>query len=96
MIEDRPTPKNSSVLWDENNQKLIVLLANHLDFGATTIAKISCDRWKWLYDPFAVPPLEVVQQFVLTFQTADQASRRNRKTQEQPLTESENPYNTEL
>ena len=126
------------VLWDETNKKEVVLLTNHLTFGATTIAKIYRDRWeielffktlkqhlkiktfvgttpnalaiqiwtaliailllkflqfkskciltpcrliallrlnlftyrdlwKWLSDPFAVPPLEPVQQLKLTF-----------------------------
>ncbi len=34
------------VVWDEANQREIVLLTNHLDFGATTIAAIYKDRWE--------------------------------------------------
>ena len=33
------------VVWDETNQREIVLLTNHLQFGATTIAAIYKDRW---------------------------------------------------
>ena len=33
------------VVWDEVNQREIVLLTNHMDFGATTIADIYKDRW---------------------------------------------------
>ena len=32
------------VVWDEANQRRIVLLSNHLEFGATTIAAIYQDR----------------------------------------------------
>jgi IS4 transposase len=133
-----PDKMRRIVLWDEKNQKKVVLLTNHLTFGATTIAKIYRDRWeielffktlkqhlkiktfvgttpnalatqiwtaliaillvkflqfkskckltpcrliallrlnlfsyrdlwKWLDDPFAVPPIEPVQQLKLTF-----------------------------
>lgn len=34
------------VVWDEENQRAIVLLTNHLEFGATTIAAIYRDRWE--------------------------------------------------
>ncbi len=34
------------VVWDEKNQKEIVLLTNHLQFGANTIAAIYKDRWE--------------------------------------------------
>ncbi|MDP6019530.1 MAG: IS4 family transposase, partial [Candidatus Latescibacteria bacterium] len=34
------------VVWDEVNQRPIVLLTNHLEFGATTIAAIYRDRWE--------------------------------------------------
>jgi hypothetical protein len=34
------------VVWDEENEREIVLLTNHLDFGATTIAEIYRERWK--------------------------------------------------
>ena len=34
------------VVWDEENQKEIVLLTNHLGFAASTIARIYKDRWQ--------------------------------------------------
>ena len=34
------------VVWDEENECEIVLLTNHLDFGATTIADIYKERWQ--------------------------------------------------
>ena len=34
------------VVWDRDNQREIVLLTNHLEFGATTIAAIYKDRWE--------------------------------------------------
>lgn len=34
------------VVWDEENQREIVLLTNHMDFGATTIAEIYRERWQ--------------------------------------------------
>jgi hypothetical protein len=34
------------VVWDEENQKEIVLLTNHMDFAASTIARIYKDRWQ--------------------------------------------------
>ncbi len=34
------------VVWDQENQRQIVLLTNHLDFGASTIAAIYKDRWE--------------------------------------------------
>lgn len=33
-------------VWDKTNDRTIVLLTNHLTFGATTIAKIYKDRWQ--------------------------------------------------
>ena len=33
-------------VWDEENEKVIVLLTNHMTFGATTIAAIYKDRWQ--------------------------------------------------
>lgn len=33
-------------VWDEENKKVIVLLTNHMTFGATTIAAIYKDRWQ--------------------------------------------------
>ena len=43
--EKCPHPLRRVVVWDEPNQREIVLLTNHLDFGATTIAAIYKDRW---------------------------------------------------
>lgn len=34
------------VVWDEQKQEEVVLLTNHLQFGATTIAAIYKDRWQ--------------------------------------------------
>jgi hypothetical protein len=34
------------VVWDAQNEREIVLLTNHLEFGATTIAAIYKDRWE--------------------------------------------------
>ena len=34
------------VVWDEIKERKIVLLTNHLDFGATTISAIYKDRWE--------------------------------------------------
>lgn len=34
------------VVWDPDNDRQIVLLTNHLDFGASTIAAIYKDRWE--------------------------------------------------
>jgi hypothetical protein len=33
-------------VWDEENEKVIVLLTNHMTFGSTTIAAIYKDRWQ--------------------------------------------------
>lgn len=34
------------VVWDKDNEREIVLLTNHFDFGASTIAAIYKDRWE--------------------------------------------------
>ena len=34
------------VVWDSKNERIIVLLTNHLKFGATTIAMIYKERWQ--------------------------------------------------
>ncbi len=44
--EKCPYPLRRVVVWDERNVCEIVLLTNHLEFGATTIAAIYKDRWK--------------------------------------------------
>jgi hypothetical protein len=41
-----PYPLRRIVVWDRDNDRTIVLLTNHLDFGATTISAIYKDRWK--------------------------------------------------
>ena len=41
-----PGPLRRLEVWDEENEQLIVLLTNHLAFGATTIAAIYKDRWQ--------------------------------------------------
>jgi IS4 transposase len=33
-------------VWDSENDRQIVLLTNHLDFGSTTISAIYKDRWQ--------------------------------------------------
>jgi IS4 transposase len=33
-------------VWDKEKDREIVLLTNHLDFGATTISAIYKDRWQ--------------------------------------------------
>ncbi len=43
---DCPHALRRVVVWDEVNQREIVLLTNLLEFGATTIAKIYKDRWE--------------------------------------------------
>jgi hypothetical protein len=44
--KDCPRLLRRVVAWDEENQRQIVLLTNHLDFGATTISAIYRERWK--------------------------------------------------
>ena len=34
------------VVWDQENEREIVLLTNHLEFGSTTIASIYKERWQ--------------------------------------------------
>jgi hypothetical protein len=41
-----PYPLRRIVVWDKENERSIVLLTNHLDFGATTVAAIYKDRWQ--------------------------------------------------
>jgi len=33
-------------VWDEEHEKVIVLLTNHMTFGSTTIAVVYKDRWQ--------------------------------------------------
>jgi hypothetical protein len=41
-----PHPMRRVVVWDKVNEQEIVLLTNHLAFGATTISAIYKDRWQ--------------------------------------------------
>jgi hypothetical protein len=41
-----PYPLRRIIVWDDKNEREIVLLTNHLDFGATTVAAIYKDRWQ--------------------------------------------------
>jgi hypothetical protein len=43
---DYPELLRRIVVWDADNEREIVLLTNHLEFGATTIAAIYKERWK--------------------------------------------------
>lgn len=44
--QDCPFPLRRVVAWDAVNEREIVLLTNHLEFGSTTIAAIYKDRWE--------------------------------------------------
>ena len=44
--EKCPHPLRRVIVWDSENGREIVLLTNHLTFGATTIAAIYKDRWQ--------------------------------------------------
>jgi hypothetical protein len=44
--EKCPPTLRRIVVWDADNEQEIVLLTNHLDFGATTIADIYKERWQ--------------------------------------------------
>lgn len=41
-----PHPLRIVTVWDEKNARTIVLLTNHLEFGASTISAIYKDRWE--------------------------------------------------
>jgi hypothetical protein len=41
-----PGPLRRIELWDDENQKVLVLLTNHMSFGATTISAIYKERWQ--------------------------------------------------
>ena len=43
---DCPRELRRLEVWDEKSGEVIVLLTNHLEFGATTIASIYKDRWQ--------------------------------------------------
>jgi hypothetical protein len=44
--KDCPYPLRKIVVWDKEQERKIVLLTNHLDFGATTLSAIYKDRWQ--------------------------------------------------
>jgi hypothetical protein len=44
--KDCPHTLRRVVVWDNEKDRQIVLLTNHLDFGATTISSIYKDRWQ--------------------------------------------------
>ena len=44
--EKCPQTLRRIAVWDAEHEREIVLLTNHLDFGATTIAAIYKDRWE--------------------------------------------------
>jgi len=44
--QDFPERLRRIVVWDEENQREIVLLTNHLNFAASTIARIYKERWQ--------------------------------------------------
>ena len=45
-LKDCPHPLRRVAVWDEINQREIILLTNLLHFGATTISAIYKDRWE--------------------------------------------------
>lgn len=45
-VHDCPVALRRIVVWDKENLRRIVLLTNHLNFGASTIAEIYKDRWE--------------------------------------------------
>jgi hypothetical protein len=44
--KDCPHVLRRIVVWDDKNKKEVVLLTNHLKFGATTVSAIYKDRWQ--------------------------------------------------
>ncbi len=44
--KDCPIPLRRIVVWDAENEREIILLTNHYDFGPTTISAIYRDRWQ--------------------------------------------------
>lgn len=59
-------------VWDEENQKLIVLLTNHKGFAASTIARIYKDRWRIELFFKAIKQNLKIKTFVGTSQNAVQ------------------------
>ena len=41
-----PGPLRRLEVWDEENERTVVLLTNHMTFGSTTIAEVYKDRWQ--------------------------------------------------
>jgi hypothetical protein len=58
------------VVWDEKNQRELVLLTNHMDFGSTTIAAIYKDRWEIELFFKAIKQTLKIKTFVGTTQNA--------------------------
>ena len=46
LKKDCPHHLRRVEVWDEENKRIVVLLTNHLKFGATTVAAIYKDRWQ--------------------------------------------------
>jgi len=44
--QDCPHKLRRIEVWDEENKRVIILLTNHLELGATTIASIYKDIWR--------------------------------------------------
>jgi len=44
--KDYPYRLRRIEVWDKANEKVVVLLTNHFEFGSTTIASIYKDRWQ--------------------------------------------------
>jgi len=44
--KDCPHTLRRIIVWDKENERNIVLLTNHMNFGATTISAIYKDRWQ--------------------------------------------------
>lgn len=69
-IKDCPHLLRRVVVWDEVNEREIVLLTNHLHFGSTTIAAIYKDRWEIELFFKALKQTLKVKSFVGTSQNA--------------------------
>ena len=60
------------VVWDEQNQRELVLLTNHLEFAASTIAAIYKERWQIELFFKAIKQLLKIRTFVGTSENAVQ------------------------
>ena len=45
-VKKCPHPLRRIVVWDDENNRMIILLTNHMNFGATTISSIYKERWE--------------------------------------------------